>query len=116
MSNIHKIDVAGQSVGRIAGKIAHLLQGKDKVDYAPNKDIGDPVEVSNVDQVKFTGKKFDQKTYFSHSGYLGHEKNTPLSKIFKRDPGEVLRRAVWNMLPKNRLRKERMKKLIIKND
>lgn len=110
----HKIDANGKTPGRVATKIAHLLQGKDKVDYAPNKDIGDVVEVSNVDKMKFTGKKMDQKTYFSHSGYLGNQKFKSMKKVFENDPGEVLRRAVWNMLPKNRLRKPRMKKLIIK--
>lgn len=112
--NIHKIDASGEVLGRLASKITHLLQGKDKVEYAPNKDVGDVVEVSNMDKIVLTGKKMEQKTYFTHSGYLGSEQHIPVAKIFARDPGEVLRKAVWNMLPKNKLRKPRMKKLIIK--
>jgi len=107
----HTIDAQGKVLGRLASQIAQILQGKHKPNYVPYHDKGDFVTVKNVKDIKLTGKKAEQKMYFRHSGYLGHGKHIPLKKIFARDPGEILRRAVWNMLPKNKLRKERMKRL-----
>lgn len=110
----HKIDAEDKILGRLASKIAGLLQGKHKPTYVPYHDVGDFVEVENVEKIKLSGNKKEEKTYFSHSGYLGHEKHVPFKKVFERDPGEVLRRAVWNMLPKNKLRKKRIKRLKFK--
>lgn len=110
----HTIDVSGEILGRVASRIATLLQGKHKPSYVPHHDKGDFVEIENVEKVKLSGKKMEQKTYFSHSGYLGHEKETSVKKVFEENPGAVLRRAVRNMLPKNKLRKGRMKRLKIK--
>ena len=106
-----EIDVSGKSLGRVATQIAIVLQGKDKADYTPYKDEGDLVVIKNIEKIVFTGDKAEQKKYFSHSGYLGNDKLTPLKKIFARDPGEILKRAVWNMLPKNKLRDKRIKRL-----
>ena len=111
----HKLDAAGQTPGRLASQIAHILQGKDRADYKPNMDMGGIVEVVNCDQLRFTGRnKMIDKTYYRHTGYPGGLKEESLKHLFERDPGEVLRRAVARMLPKNRLQKERIKRLIIK--
>lgn len=107
----HTIDASGKILGRLSTEIAFLLRGKHKPDFAPNKDIGDFVVVKNVDKVKLTGKKFDQKVYYHHSGYLGGLKATPLKKVFERNPGKVLKKAVFGMLPKNKLRVKQIKRL-----
>ena len=114
MAQTHKINAEGEILGRLASKIAFLLQGKHKPSYKPYLDEGDFVEVANMDKIGLSGRKMEQKTYFRHSGYLGHEKHIPIKKVFDKNPGEVLRRAVWNMLPKNKLRKPRMKRLKVK--
>lgn len=106
-----KIDATNQSVGRLASQIAQILMGKDKAEYQPHLDMGDVVLVKNVDQVKFTGKKLDQKEYYHHSGYPGGLKTKKMKEVFAKDPAEVLKKAVWNMLPKNKLRSERIKRL-----
>lgn len=109
----HTIDAAGRVLGRLATEIVVLLRGKNKPDFASNKDIGDFVVVKNIDKIKITGKKFDNKIYYHHTGYLGGLKRVPLRKIFERNPGEVLRRAVFGMFPKNKLRAEQIKRLKI---
>lgn len=107
----HTIDATDQSVGRLASKIATLLIGKHKTEYAPHVDIGDIVIVKNVDKLKFTGQKLKQKIYYHHTGYPGALKKKKLQEVFEYDPSSVLRRAVYNMLPKNKLRKPRSKRL-----
>lgn len=107
----HTIDAAGKVLGRLAVEIALLLRGKNKPDFAPNKDNGDFVIVKNLDKIGFTGKKLEQKIYYRHSGYLGSLKQTPLKKLFNKDPVKVLRIAVFGMLPKNRLRAQQIKRL-----
>lgn len=108
---VHKIDAAGQSAGRLATKAAILLMGKNKVEYMPNIDIGDYVEVSNVRELNFTGKKLSQKKYYSYSGYPGGLKEEKLDKLFKEKPEEVVHKAIYNMLPKNKLRRNFIKRL-----
>lgn len=110
---IHKIDATNQAIGRLASQIAIILRGKNKPEYQPNIDGGDIVEVSNIKKAKFTGKKLEQKKYEYYSGYPGGLKSVPMSKVFKEKPVEVLKKAVWNMLPKNKLRKEMIKRLRI---
>ena len=110
---LHKIDATDKAIGRMATEIAGLLRGKHKPEFQLNIDIGDEVEVKNIKQAKFTGKKLDQKEYYRHSGYPGGLKTTKLSELFEKNPIEVLRKAVWNMLPKNKLRKEMIKRLKI---
>ncbi len=109
----HIIDASGKSLGRLACKVAKLLMGKHKVNFDPSKDMGDFVVVKNVEKMKITGKKMEQKKYYSHSGYLGSLKERSLKELFEKDPRKVLWEAVWGMLPKNKLRKKRMKKLKI---
>lgn len=111
----HKIDAADKTPGRLAAQIAPLLIGKTQPDYQPNVDSGDFVIVENASQMKITGKKMDQKVYRSHSGYPGGLKEVLLKKLWSKNPSEILRRAVSRMLPKNKLRNERLKRLQIKN-
>jgi len=107
----HKIDATGKVLGRLASEIAILLQGKHKPNFDPSKDMGDFVIVKNVDKMKITGKKLEQKKYYCHSGYLGHLKEIPLEKLLSKNPAEVLKKAVMKMLPKNKLRKKMIKRL-----
>ncbi len=110
----HNIDAANQSVGRLATKIATLLIGKHKVNYTPNVDNGDLVTVSNVGKLSFSGKKLEQRKLYSHSGYPGGLKVKKVSMIFKDKPEQILKNAVWKMLPKNRLRDIKLKRMTFK--
>ncbi|MCP6718997.1 MAG: 50S ribosomal protein L13 [Patescibacteria group bacterium] len=107
----HTIDAENKSLGRLATKVAILLRGKHKRDFARNKDIGDYVVIENVEKIRFTGRKIDQKKYYRHSGYLGSLKEIPLKRLLKTKPSEPLRKAVYGMLPKNRLRAKQIKRL-----
>jgi len=111
---IHILDATHQSLGRLATQIAIFLMGKHRVDFFPNKDVGDFVEVLHVGQMKVTGKKMDQKIYRHHSGYPGGLKETPMKQIFGKNPAKVLQQAVSRMLPKNSHRVPRLKRLICK--
>jgi len=110
-SKTYTIDATNRVLGRLATEIAILLRGKNRTDFAPNKDMGDFVVVKNVNKIRVTGKKLEKKLYYHHSGYLGGLKETPLKELFEKDPGEVLRRAVFGMLPKNKLRAKQIKRL-----
>jgi len=107
----HEIDASGKVLGRLATEIADLLRGKRKVDFVWHEDGGDAVLVSNVDKIKFTGDKMQQKIYRTHSGYPGGLKNKTLTRKMEEDPAQVLRAAVYNMLPKNKLREGIIKRL-----
>jgi len=107
----HKIDAKDKVLGRLATGIVILLRGKNKPTFEPHIDNGDFVVVKKSDDIKLTGKKMEQKIYYRHSGYPGGLKTKKLKDITK---AEALKRAVWNMLPKNRLRNAMIKRLIIK--
>ncbi|HOM33252.1 MAG TPA: 50S ribosomal protein L13 [Candidatus Paceibacterota bacterium] len=109
----YKIDATNQSMGRLASKIALILQGKDDPQYAPNKVADVKVIVENASKMKFTGKKYNQKLYRHHTGYIGHLKEKTLQQVFEKDPTEILKKAVMGMLPKNSLRSKRIKNLKI---
>lgn len=109
----HTIDATGKSLGRLASQISILLRGKHKTGFVPYKEMGDFVVVKNIKNIKLTGSKLKKKKYYRHSGYLGGLKEIPLGKVFKNNPGEVLRKAVLGMLPKNKLRAKQIKKLKI---
>ena len=111
---LHIIDASGKTVGRLASPIAIILRGKNKPEYLPHIDNGDLVNVINIGELKFTGKKLDQKKYFHYSGYPGGMKEKKLGKLFDEKPGDVLMRAVREMLPPTRLRKGMLKRLNIK--
>lgn len=107
------IDATDQVVGRLATTIADILRGKNKPTFTPHMDMGDYIVVVNAEKVKFTGKKEQQKEHISHSGYLGHLKRVPISRVREKHPTRILEAAVKGMLPKNRLRKVFMDKLFI---
>lgn len=107
----HTIDATNKVLGKLAVEIAVLLRGKHKVNFQLNIDSGDFVSVKNVDKIKFTGKKLEKKKYYHHTGYIGSLKETSLGKLFEKNPAEVLRRAVFGMLPSNKLRKEQINRL-----
>ncbi len=111
---VHKIDASGKIAGRLASEIAFVLQGKNKATYDLGKDNGDSVEVVNVAEMKFSGKKMAEKVYHRNTGYPGGIRTDKLSLLFAKNPADVLRRTVKNMLPKNRLQVARLKRLIIK--
>ncbi len=112
----HKIDATNQSVGRLATKIATILRGKNKPEFVPYLDSGDIVEVSNIKKLKFTGRKLEQKKYYHYSGYPGGMKETKMSDLAKTNPAEILKRAVREMLPPVKFRREMMKRLIIRSN
>ncbi|MFH1575685.1 MAG: 50S ribosomal protein L13 [Candidatus Nealsonbacteria bacterium] len=105
------IDATEQSLGRLAVKIALALRGKHRPNFQPNQDLGDFVVIKNISKVKFTGKKLENKKYYHHTSYSGGLREVPMKKIFAENPGEVLKRAVWGMLPKNKLRSKQIKRL-----
>jgi large subunit ribosomal protein L13 len=108
------IDATDRSVGRVATEVAMALRGKTKPTFTPHIDGGDFVKVINAGNLKFTGRKFVQKDYYRHTLFPGGLKVTPLKRMFEKDPTEVVRKAVYGMLPKNKLRKEMLKRLTIK--
>ena len=105
------IDAEGQTLGRLATKVAAVLRGKHKPTYTPFLDCGDNVIVINADKVKFTGKKLDQKVYYSHSDYVGGLKETTLKEMMEKKPEKVIELAVKGMLPKGPLGRSMIKKL-----
>ena len=109
-----ELDATGQAPGRIATKIAMLLMGKHKVKYTPHLDLGDKVVVINFDKVRFTGKKLDQKLYRHHSNHPGGLKEILAKKVMAEKPQDTIRLAVIKMLPKNKLRDQRMLRLHFK--
>jgi large subunit ribosomal protein L13 len=107
------VDADGQTLGRLATRIADTLRGKDKAQYTPHVDTGDFVVVVNAEKVRVTGNKLDQKRYYRHSGYPGGLRSRTLREQLDRRPTEVIRKAVKGMLPKNRLARQQLNKLKI---
>jgi large subunit ribosomal protein L13 len=107
------IDAEGRTLGRLASEIAKVLRGKNKPQYTPHVDVGDFVVVVNADRVVVTGKKAEQKVYRRHSGYPGGLKTRSYEQMMERRPEEILRKAVYGMMPKNRLARQQMRKLKI---
>jgi large subunit ribosomal protein L13 len=105
------VDANGKTLGRLATVVASVLKGKTKPIYTTHVDTGDFVIIVNADKVHLTGKKLDQKTYYSHSGYPGGLKSVTAGKLMKTKPEEVIRMAVEGMLPKTRLGKQMLSKL-----
>ena len=107
------IDAEGKTLGRLASEIARILRGKNKPQYTPHVDVGDFVVVVNAEKVAVTGKKAEQKVYRRHSGYPGGMKETSYERMLERRPQEILRKAVYGMMPKTRLARQQMRKLKI---
>ncbi|HEY4507065.1 MAG TPA: 50S ribosomal protein L13 [Candidatus Paceibacterota bacterium] len=111
---LHQIDATNQSLGRLASRIAVILRGKTSPKYRPNELPDDKVIVSNIDKIKYTGKKLEQKKYYHYSGYPGGMKTRKLKDVIASNPKKVLNSAVYKMLAPNRLRSKIMKNLEIK--
>ena len=107
------VDADGQTLGRLATRIADTLRGKGKAEYTPHVDTGDFVIVVNAEKIHVTGNKLDQKRYYRHSGYPGGLRSRTLREQLGRRPEEVLRKAVKGMLPRNRLARQQINKLKI---
>ena len=104
-------DAEGKTLGRFASEIAKVLRGKHKPTFTPNLDMGDFVVVVNAEKVNLSGKKNTDKTYFKHTGYIGSKTFTKLDQIRKIHPERIVEKAVWGMLPKNRLGRSILKNL-----
>ena len=107
------VDAEGKHLGRLATEIVRVLRGKNKPQYTPHVDVGDFVVVVNADRVVVTGRKAEQRVYRRHSGYPGGMKETSYEQMLARKPTEILRKAVYGMMPKTRLARKQFKKLKI---
>ena len=105
------IDAEGKLLGRVAPKASMVLRGKHRADYSPHQISGDHVIIINAGKLKMNQAKFLRKTYFKHSGYLGHLRATPLGVMMEKRPTEVIEKAIFGMLPDNRLRAKALKRL-----
>ncbi|NOY35782.1 MAG: 50S ribosomal protein L13 [bacterium] len=109
------LDVKGKALGRAATEAAVILRGKNNTDFAPNRIPDIKLLVENIDKIKITGNKLKQKKYIRHSGYPGSLKTAAMEDVIdKKGTGYVFEKAVSGMLPKNKLRKQMLKNLIIK--
>lgn len=106
----HLVDADGVVLGRLASRVAQLIRGKHKPTFAPHLSGGDFVVVVNAEKVRLTGRKLQQKEYFRHSGYMGHEKFTPVAKLLATHPERVIEKAVFGMLPKSTLGRQTLRK------
>ncbi|MBI3983434.1 MAG: 50S ribosomal protein L13 [Gemmatimonadetes bacterium] len=102
----HLVDADGIALGRLASAVAQLIRGKHKPTFTPHMDGGDFVVVINAAKVRLTGRKREQKRYFRHSGYMGHERFTPVARA---RPERVIEHAVFGMLPKSTLSRQRLR-------
>ena len=105
------MDAKGQILGRLATRVADVLRGKDKVTYTPHVDCGDFVVVINADQIQLTGNKLEDKMYYNYTGYRGGLKQKSAGELLDNDPEEMIKLAVWGMLPKGPLGKAIVNKL-----
>lgn len=105
------VDAEGQTLGRLASKIASVLRGKHKPEYTPHTDTGDYVVVVNAEKIAVTGKKMTDKMYYRHTGYVGNLKSTNLQDLLAKKPEEVIRLAVKGMMPRGPLGRAMQTKL-----
>jgi large subunit ribosomal protein L13 len=110
------VNAEGQVLGRLASRVATLLRGKSRAEFAPAGDFGDHVIVLNAAKVRWTGKKLDQKVYRHYTGYPGGLREVGARKLAETRPDQVIREAVLGMLPKNKLRKRMVRRLLIYTD
>ena len=110
------MDCSGKKLGRLSVQVANILRGKNKPEYTPNSDIGDFVVLVNAKKIEVTGNKAENKIYFRHTGYPGGIKKISFKDQLDKDPEKLIRDAVKGMLPKNRLNRQIIKKLIVYND
>ena len=114
--NWHLIDATGLVLGRMAAKIALIIQGKTKPTYTRHVDTGDFVVVINAEKIRVTGNKLEGKIYHRYSGYPGGISSIALKDLLKKDPAKVIQNAVYGMLPKNKLRDKMMLRLLAYRD
>ncbi|MBI2485134.1 50S ribosomal protein L13 [Candidatus Uhrbacteria bacterium] len=107
----HTIDASGRAIGRVASEVAHILQGKHRPDYTPHIDSSDVVVVLHAGQVKLDAKKAAETFHIRHSGHPGGFRKVSLSRVKEMDPTQLISHAVYSMLPQNKLRTNRMKRL-----
>ena len=100
------VDATDLVLGRLASEVAKIIRGKHKPIFTPHMDTGDGVIIINASKVKVTGRKAEQKRYFRHTGYMGHERFTPFSTMFAKHPERVIEKAVYGMLPKTALARQ----------
>jgi len=105
------INAEGRILGRMATEVADLIRGKRKPQFTSHLDTGDFVVIVNAEKIKVSGRKLDQKKYYSHSGYPGGIKEETLKDLLERKPEEVVKKAVWGMIPKGKLGRALYKKL-----
>jgi large subunit ribosomal protein L13 len=105
----HLVDAAGVPLGRLASVVAQLIRGKHKPTFTPHMDGGDFVVVVNASKVRLTGRKEQNKTYFSHTGYMGHERHTSARDLLTKHPDRVIEKAVFGMLPKTSLARQKLR-------
>ncbi len=105
------VDAKDAVLGRLATKIATYIRGKHKAIFTPNTDTGDFIIVVNADKIKLTGNKLTDKVYYHHSGYIGGIKGETAQELLDKKPEKIIEKAVWGMLPKNRLGRAMIKKL-----
>ena len=105
----HVVDAEGVPLGRLASTVAQLIRGKHKPTYTPHMDGGDFVVVINASKVKLTGRKMEQKTYFKHTGYMGHESHVAVRDLLAKHADRVIEKAVFGMLPKTSLAKQHLR-------
>ena len=103
------IDADGMVLGRLAAEVAKIIRGKHKPIFTPHMDTGDHVIVINASKVRVTGRKAEQKRYFKHSGYMGHESFTPYATMIEKHPDRVIEKAVFGMLPKSTLGRQKLR-------
>jgi large subunit ribosomal protein L13 len=103
------IDADGMVLGRLASEVAKIIRGKHKPIFTPHMDTGDHVIVINASKVRVTGRKAEQKQYFRHSGYMGHERFTPYAAMIEKHPERVVEKAVFGMLPKSALGRQKLR-------
>ena len=105
------VDATDQTLGRLASQVASRLRGKHQPIFTPHADTGDFIIVVNAEKIRLTGRKWQQKVYYRHSGYMGGLKSITAKKLREKRPEDLVRHAVWGMLPKNRLGRKLYKKL-----
>jgi large subunit ribosomal protein L13 len=107
------VDADGQILGRFASEVASILRGKNKPIFTPHMDVGDNVIIINAGKIRVTGKKAKTKKYYRHTGYPGGLRSDSYSDLIKSNPAKILEKAIWGMLPHNKLGKKIYKKLKI---
>ncbi len=107
------VDADGQILGRLASEVASILRGKNKPIFTPHMDVGDYVIIINAGKIRVTGKKAKTKKYYRHTGYPGGLRSDSYSDLIKSNPARILEKAIWGMLPHNKLGKKIYKKLKI---